>query len=467
MRIAALSPAAAALGLSAGMALADARAQVPDIEVLPHDPGADAEWLARLADFCDRYSPSVAIDPPDALVLDVTGCLHPYGDEAGMIADMERRLAGLHLRIAAGATPEAALALARYGMAQRSDEGQAIRALPVAALRLDGEVATALRRAGLAAIGDLADRPTAPLAARFGAVAVDALDRLLGRADSRLTPRRLPPALQVERRFAEPIAHVDTALAVLEELIGEAAVDLEERGKGGRRFAARLFRSDGALADLAVETSRPTRTAATVMRLFRERIAALADPLDPGFGFDMIRLIVPRIEPLTPAQLQLEGGTVSEEAMAALIDRLSSRLGRGAIRRFQPRDTHVPEQAALTLPAVDLPAPEPWEAPQPGEPPTRPIHLFDPPQPIEVIAEVPDGPPHRFRWKRQQHHVVRFEGPERIAAPWWKHAPGRSGLTRDYYRIEDARGRRFWIFRHGLYDSERPDPRWYVHGLFA
>lgn len=464
MRIAALSPAAAALGLSAGMALADARAQVPDIEVLPHDPGADAEWLARLADFCDRYSPSVAIDPPDALVLDVTGCLHPYGDEAGMIADMERRLAGLHLRIAAGATPEAALALARYGMAQRSDEGQAIRALPVAALRLDGEVATALRRAGLAAIGDLADRPTAPLAARFGAVAVDALDRLLGRADSRLTPRRLPPALQVERRFAEPIAHVDTALAVLEELIGEAAVDLEERGKGGRRFAARLFRSDGALADLAVETSRPTRTAATVMRLFRERIAALADPLDPGFGFDMIRLAVPVIEPLAPGQMVLTESPAGEEDIAALVDRLSARLGRERVRRVVPRDSHIPERAFATEPAASRHHRAPWPAPLPGEPPLRPLQLLDPPQRISAIVELPDGPPRRFRWRGATYDVARQEGPERIAAEWWRGA--RPGLTRDYYRVEDARGHRFWIFRHGLY-GEQADPAWYIHGLFA
>ncbi|MDM7957966.1 DNA polymerase Y family protein [Blastomonas sp.] len=472
MRIAATCSQAAALGLNAGLALADARAQVPLLAVTDHDPAADLAWLERLADHCDRFTPLVAIEAPDALALDITGCAHLFGGEAPLLADVARFMARWSddVRLACGDTPEAAQALARFAPAGTSFESEdaTLRRLPVAALRIEEETQTALIRAGLKTIGDLAMRPSAPLAARFGEDLVDSLDRLLGTADSRITPRRAAPALRFERRFAEPIGRTEAAMAAIGELAEEAAVVLEQRGMGGRRFIARFFRSDGRTYDLATESSLPMRDPDVLMRLLNERLAALADPVDPGFGFDMIRLAVPRIEPLTPAQLQLEGGCVADEAMAELVDRLSTRLGRGAIRRFEPRDSHVPEQAALTLPAVDLPAPAAWDAPQQGEPPARPIHLFDPPQPIEVIAEVPDGPPHRFRWRRSQHHVVRFEGPERIAAQWWKHAPGKSpGLTRDYYRVEDARGRRFWIFRHGLYETEKPDPRWYVHGLFA
>lgn len=472
MRIAATCPQAASLGLNAGMALADARAQVPLLAVTDHDPAADLAWLERLADLCDRFTPLVAIEAPDALALDITGCAHLFGGEAPLLAEVSRFLARWSddVRLACGDTPEAAQALARFvppGVTFESEDAT-LRRLPVAALRIEEETQTALIRAGLKTIGDLAMRPSAPLAARFGADLVDSLDRLLGSADSRITPRRAAPALRFERRFAEPIAHTEAAMAAIGELAQEAGQELERRGMGGRRFIARFFRSDGRTYDLATESSLPMRDPDVLMRLLHERLAALADPVDPGFGFDMIRLAVPRIEPLTPAQLQLEGGTIAQEAMAELVDRLSTRLGRGAIRRFQPHESHVPEQAALTLPAVDLPAPAAWDAPQQGEPPSRPIHLFDPPQPIEVIAEVPDGPPHRFRWRRTQHHVVRFEGPERIAAQWWKHAPDKSpGLTRDYYRVEDARGRRFWIFRHGLYETEKPDPRWYVHGLFA
>jgi protein ImuB len=297
---------------------------------------------------------------------------------------------------------------------------------------------------------------------------VHQLDCLLGRSDSRIVPRRPVPPVVVERRFAEPIAHAETALAVLAELAGEAAQALEQRGAGGRHFIARFFRSDGAVRDIAVETGLPTRDVPVLERLFRERVEALADPIDPGFGFDLIRLGVARLERVGADQFHLEGGMVAETELAGLIDRLSIRLGRNRVRRFAPRDTHIPEQAVLALPAIEAGTPAPWESPVPGEPPLRPLHLFDPPQRIEVIgAEVPDGPPRQFRWRRAQHDVARFEGPERIAPEWWRLPSGKPGLTRDYYRIEDVRGRRFWIFRHGLFGREREHPEWYLHGLFA
>lgn len=488
MRIVALDRRAQRLGLAPGMTLADARARVPELAAIDHDPHADRIWLERIADGCDRWTPMVALDPPDGLTLDITGCAHLFGGEAALATDVERRIGGVGLRLrhACAATPEAAQALARFQTAPAADEHQALRRLPIVALGLEEEAETALRRAGLKTIGDLAARPAAPLAARFGANMVTALDRLLGRADSRLSPRRVAPALLFEQRFAEPIARTEDALAVLDDLVREAAKALEERRGGGRRFVARLYRSDGAVREIAIETGLPTRDPKVPARLFRERIDALADPIDPGFGFDLVRLGVARVEPLGLAQLKLEGGSLSEDAMAGLVDRLSTRLGRGRVRRFRAVDTHIPEQQALTLPAVEASDPTPWPTPPTGEPPLRPLHLFDPPQPIEVIAEVPDGPPRRFRWRRTLHEVTRFEGPERIAAEWWRvdvarlpdptpspepeattHPKQRPPLTRDYFRIEDARGRRFWLFRHGLYGTETASPAWYVHGLFA
>ena len=462
MRLVAVDAAASALGLAPGLSLADARIRVPDLVIANHDPHADARLLARLADACDRYTPMVATDLFDGLTLDITGCGHAFGGEAGIAVDLDRLAAQwrVTVRHAIADTPEAAQALARYGTGEND-----LNALPVAALRCDEETVTALTRAGLRTIGDLVDRPTAPLAARFGEEATDRLARLTGRADSRITPRRPLPALRFERRFAEPIARTADVLTVIVDLAREAARAMERRGKGGRRFAVRLFRSDGAVRDLAIDTSQPTRDSALVERLFDERIEALADPIDPGFGFDIVRLAVPVLETLAPTQLELDGGEVSDGELLALIDRLSTRLGARRVQRLVPRDTHIPEQAVLALPAIEAPALEPWPTSPPDEPPLRPLHLFDPPQPIEVIAEVPDGPPRQFRWRRTSHDVTRYEGPERIAAEWWKR-DDNAGLTRDYYRIEDARGRRFWVFRHGLY-REKAAPRWYVHGLFA
>ncbi len=449
------------------MPLADARAQVPDLAIVPHDPVLDQNWLDRLAQGCARYTPLVALDSPDGLILDITGCIHLFDGEAGLIDDIDRRLTrlGMTLRHALGPTADAARALARYQTRPAPDEATAIRRLPVATLELEAEAATALARAGLKTIGDLAARPMANIAARFGANAATALRRLLGDAPSPLDPRITPPPVATERRFAEPVASMPHATGILTELVGEAIAELTERGKGGRHFRATFFRSDGLARSIAVETGHPTRDSGLVMRLFAERMDSLRDPLDPGFGFDMMRLAVPRLEALAATQLKLEGGEVRTAAMTELVDRLATRIGRGGVRKFAAVDTHIPEQAQLALPAIDAPPPAVWSAPEPGEPPLRPFYLFDPPQVIEVIAEVPDGPPHRFRWRRATHAIRRYEGPERIASEWWLRRDN-AGLTRDYYRVEDDRGRRYWLFRHGLYD-EKPDPRWYIHGLFA
>jgi len=451
------------------MTLADARALVGDLAVFEHDIQADQRWLERLADYCERYTPMVSCDPPDGLLLDITGCGYGYDGEAGLVRDVEQRFAriGMTMKAALAYAPEAAHALARFQTVPASDEYLAVRRLGITALEAEPETETALRRAGLKTIADLATRPSAVLTARFGDETTDKLARLLGKADSRITPRRPLPALAVERRFAEPIAKVAFALDILTALAGETAQILESRSNGGRRFIARFFRSDGAVRDIMVETGLPTRDPAILERLFRERVDALADPIDPGFGFDMIRLGVAQLEPIAPTQLQLEGGSVADKEVAGLIDRLSIRLGRNRVRRFIPRDTHIPEQAELALPAIEAPVTAAWKEPPEGEPPMRPIHLFDPPQPIEVIgASVPDGPPARFRWRRTLHEIIHYEGPERIAPLWWRMAQGE-GLTRDYFRIEDVRGRRFWIFRHGLYGTERQNPGWYMHGLFA
>ncbi|MEP9404188.1 DNA polymerase Y family protein [Sphingomonas sp. VNH70] len=468
MRLSAVDGEALDRGLAPGMTLADARALLPDLAVVDADPFADHAWLERIADACDRYTPLVALDGGDGVTLDITGCAHLWGGEGALAAEVEARLAPFGtLRHALADTPDAAQALARFQQAPAANEAAAIRRLGVAALRLDDEIALALRRAGLKTIGDLASRPSAPIAARFGEETVAALHRLTGEADQRLRPRRALPALFFERRFAEPIARDADVLAAIGELAREAEAELVARDRGGRRFAVRLYRSDGAIRDLAVDSGLPLRDPPTILRLMRERIESLADPLDPGFGFDLIRMSVPALEPMVPTQLQLEGGTVSAEAMAELVDRLSTRLGRARVCRVCPGDSHIPEQGVLTIVAQDAaPAPVAWDAPEPGEPPLRPIHLFDPPQRIEVMAEVPDGPPHRFRWRRTQHDVIRFEGPERIAAQWWRRGQART-RTRDYYRVEDVRGRRYWIFRHGLYERETNDPTWYVHGVFA
>jgi protein ImuB len=459
------------LGLTRGLTLADARARIPDLVAVDADRHADERLIDRLAAFCDRFTPLVALDPPHGLLLDITGCAHLFGGEAALLASIAGylRRGGLTHRSAVTGTPEAAHALSRFGpggiVPAGGDEAM-IRPLPVAALETSAEAVIALSRAGLKTVGDLADRPSSALSARFGEGLAIRLRRTLGREDARITPLRPPPACMVERHFAEPLLDMAGLEQVVVRLITDAGRVLEQRGEGGRAFEISFFRSDGAVRRLLIETGRPSRDSKAILRLYRERIEALADPLDPGFGFDAVRLAVPVCEPLNTHQPSLDCRAVEDEAVADLVDRLVTRFGRDRVLRFVAQDSHDPRREAKAVPALAPPAAGvAWPKPEPNAPPSRPLQLFEPPQPIETLAQVPDGPPLRFRWRRVLHEIARAEGPERIAPEWWRDGP--SEPTRDYYRVEDAQGRRFWLFRAGLYERTEEPPRWFLHGLFA
>ncbi|MGC1469212.1 MAG: DNA polymerase Y family protein, partial [Sphingorhabdus sp.] len=359
LRLAAVDAAAQRQGLAPGMALADARVRVPGLIAVEADTAADRHWLGLLAHSCTRFSPHVVPHPPDAIAIDIAGCEHLWGGEAALAEAITEHVEqrGMTARIACAATAEAALALARHARLPVADEGKAIRALPVMALGLDEEATLGLVRAGLKSIGAVAARPRAALAARFGIEAVRALERLLGEEHRPGTPLRHQAPLRFERRFAEPVAHERAVAVAFAELLAEGAQVLEERGLGGRRFRLTLDRSDGAKRRLVIETGAPTRDAALVLRLFDERIASLADPLDPGFGYDRLLLHIPLAEPLAAAQPALDGAEKADGRLAELVDRLSKRLGAGSIRRLVPNDSHIPEQAQLALPAIHALAP--------------------------------------------------------------------------------------------------------------
>ncbi len=468
LRLAAVDPAAARAGLAPGLALADARARTPALRVLAHRPDLDDALLARVLEDFGRFTPMIAMDPPHGLILDVTGCAHLFGGETDLMRTVQTRAerAGLKIRCALAGTPQVARALARFGPGGRFEPGQdraAARRLPVAALELSDKEDEALRRLGLKRLGDLDDRPRAPLAARFGADFPTRLARVLGDEDMRITPHRPPPSVVVDRVFFEPVSAPADVERILSDLLVETMDKLDQTGLGGRAFEAGFYRVDGETRRIVVRTGRPTRDAPATLRLFRERMAALAAPLDPGFGFDQMRMSAPWTQALAPTQQGLERETPGEEAFSRLIDRLTARLGPEAVLRFEPFASHIPERAARLVPAAARHGDETWPDLDPDDPPLRPLQMFDPPQPVETLAEVPDGYPLKFRWRRVLHEVTRAEGPERISGEWWR-APNQR--TRDYYRVEDRDGRRFWLFRQGLY-GETPEPRWFIHGLFA
>ena len=466
--LAALDREAIALGLGTAMKLADARARVPDLLAFDHKPLANATLLEKLVIYCERYTPIVAIAGRNSLILDMTGCAHLYPSEKALAARVELDFDGLGFSVqyAWGVTGDAALAMASFGL----KEGAEMQ-LPIEALRMDERKHQALQRAGLYHIGDLAERPRAPLAARFGAELVFRLERLLGQEDEPVNPLRRLDAIMVERRFAEPLGYVKSAVLCFSELFIEATQQLEERHQGARLISMRLFRCDGHIAPLQIETSAPTRDVALFKRLLSERIDSLNDPLDPGFGYDLLRLSIPHVEPLKATQITMDGERDVKADEAALLGQISIRLGRDSVRRFAIADSHIPEHSLYSFPVLDTHSTQSWHEAAAEEAPQRPLFLFDPPQAVRVIAEVPDGPPRHFVWRQQTHYIVRAEGPERFTSQWWRrregYLPGKAGLTRDYYRIEDSEGRRYWLFRHGLYGEEDKQPIWYIHGTFA
>ena len=531
-RIVALNDAAARLGLKLGMALADARAMYPALPVADAEPEADRRLLVAVADWCDRYTPLVGLDPPDGLMLDITGCAHLFGGEAALAHDLMTRLAhqGFHARAAIADTVGCAWAVARHGdfslsvipdargsarsgiqmHAHRSESARQGRAsrndpaeeacivprsgaeatmlpLPVAALRIEDEIAVRLATMGLSRVADLAARPRAPLAARFGETLLRRLDQALGVQDEPITPRLPLPSAMAEQRFAEPIAIEAQVLGTIEHLARELARVLERRGEGARLIQVALFRTDGKVHRLEIGTGAPLRDPARARRLFEDRLAVLGDACDPGFGYDMVRIAALVTERSDPVQTGLAGADHGEE-LAHLIDRLGARFGLRRVTRLVPQDTHIPEFAVSAVPAhaaavvTGAASPSPrlrgegrGEGAERGETesptqdslfPTRPLRLFARPEPVDAIAEVPDGPPARFRWRQVLHEVARAEGPERLAMEWWRDEAGRA-LTRDYFRVESRGGARVWLYREGLYGREVERPRWYLHGLFA
>ncbi len=486
LRLAALDEAAEALGLEPGLPLSAARARVPGLAVLEADPDADRACLAAVGELCRRYTPAFALDPPDGAHLDITGCAKLFGGEAALTADLSERLRrqGFSARIGLARTAALAYALARHAPA-----GAPIiaRDLPIAALRLDAESLGVLHRLGLRRVGQLLALPRPALARRLGEALLNRLDEALGlrAAAFDLVPER--EVFFAQHRLGEPILLEEQILRLVLWLGGRLQKRLETRGVGGRRFTLELFRVDGAVKRLSVAAGRPLQDPAAIAALFAERFAALNDGIEAAFGFDLLRLVADPVEPLAPRARDLLGVADGTD-LAALIDRLAVRLGPSAARRLQPaEDSLIPERAQRAVPPA-APA-SPWSDETPAlyqGALLRPLTLFEPPQPVEAIAGVPEDPPQRLVWRQRTHRIVRAEGPERIAAEWRQAPepdlkaaaapppdpaalgdpePPPDRAFRDYYRIEDEEGRRFWVFREGAYGQGRA-PRWFLHGLF-
>jgi protein ImuB len=449
----AVTKAAAARGARVGARLTDARALDPALIAMPADPQGDLALLQRLAKWAQRWSPLVEVDGEDALRLDLSGVAHLFGGEKALIEDVITRFAamGLTARVAIAPTAAAAWAFSRFG-------GNELEPLHVSALRLDPDTVRTLERLGLKTIGALAALPRLALARRFRGAenVVDALDRALGRKPEPLTALAENPPPRASLRLEEPATHVEAAPQALERLIPRLVAELEDRRLGARRLSLHGFRVDGSIATASVATAIASREPKHLQRLLADKAAAL----DPGFGFDAFALVADWTESLGAAQASLVEEPSGERDLARLVDRLTVKLGARAVRKPQPQESHLPERASGWVAALQKA--EPVELPAR----LRPQRLLDRPEAIDVIYATPEGMPRRFVWRRAVHDIARVEGPERIAPEWWRERS--TARLRDYYRVEDETGRRYWIYREGLFgDGRGGSPNWYLQGLFG
>jgi protein ImuB len=469
-RLAAVNQAAEAGGLSPGMRLTDACAILPSLQTVPAAPIEEARDLKKLAVWCQLYTPWTAPKPPDGIALDVTGASHLLGGEQELLDDLTSKLQrlGLTVRAAMAGAFGAAWALSRYGNANRivtpcGEEARLIAPLPVCGLRLDEAGCALLNRLGLTTIGQVLDLPRSALRSRLGPTILLRLDQALGEQREPLSPLQPETVYAARASFAEPVSSLDNLLYATERLAQQVTAQLKGDMTGARRFRLHFYDTQGGFFAIAVTLAKPSHEHRHVLRLFREKFTRLESRFDDNLAFDAASLFATRVERLAGRQTELDGGVVSsldrEDRLAALLDRLTARLGSEAVRRFAFRESHIPERAAITVPVLH-------EAPPlPALRRPRPLLLLPHAEPVSVLAEVPDYPPRRFTWRRITYRIVKAEGPERLSPEWWVQDEGHPAL-RDYFTVEDESGRRFWLYREGLYGAESV-PRWYMHGLFS
>lgn len=460
MIVTGVSPAAGSQGVTAGMAVADAKVFVPGLEVVDHLPGMEEKLLKVLGLWCLRYTPVIAMDPPGGLILDITGCAHLWGGEKAYLKAMSERLKdkGYHTRIAIADTIGAAWAVSRFGTVPIVESGSQVnvlQSLPPAALRLETGILQRLHKLGLYKTGDLMSMPAPALRRRFGEGLLLRLRQALGNEEEFIQP--LQPPLPYEERLSsmEGVRTPAGIALAIQQLLEILCKRLSADGKGLRSAILICYRVDGETIKVQTGTSRATADASHIFRLFELKIPQI----DPALGIELFVLQASKVEDMAPFQETFWAGKrgLADKALSELLDRLTVKTGNCIIRRYLPQERYWPERSVKA--AVSI-----MEKPATGwcEDKLRPIYLLAVPQPVEVSAPIPDYPPMLFRYKDKVHKIRKADGPERIEREWWLD----KGVHRDYYRVEDEDGQRYWIFRSGHYTAAGHS-QWFLHGFFA
>lgn len=447
-------------GITAGMVVADAKALFPTLQILDDKPELPAKLLNALAEWCLRYTPAIAVDMPDGLLLDMTGCAHLWGGEKEYLKEivLKLRTSGYDVRAAIADTIGTAWAVARFGrvtpLINAGEQAAALATLPPTALRLEPTIVQRLEKLGLYTIGSFMHMPREVLRRRFGTLLLKRLDQALGTEDELIIPVQLPEPFQERLPCLTPVRTAKGIEMALESLLEKLSKRLAAEGKGLRTCILKCFRVDNNIQQISISTGRASRHTAHLCKLFEIKIATLR----PDLGFELFLLEASVVEDLSAEQEALwnSNGDHDDPAVAELLDRLVIKVGAGTIRRYLPDEHYWPERSVkLAFSLQEKPTTD-WRTDLP-----RPIHLLPQPESITVTVPIPDYPPMLFHYGGKLHKVKRADGPERIEQEWWI----EEGLYRDYYCVEDENGRRYWLFRLGHYDSG--EPKWFLHGFFA
>lgn len=454
------------LGIRVGMPVSKAQALVNDLHLIDADPVADLKGLEQLALWAlRRYSPIVMVDPPDGLVLDVTGATHLRGGEQALAEDVVSHFhqSGIVAKVAVAETWGASYALARYRIAQVTiiepgKTNEVLLKMPVEALRLPAATLDGLRILGFDLVGELASQPRAPLTLRFGPELFRRIDMAFGRLAEPISPIEPPEMIVAKRAFFEPIGAPETLAKYTRLLVDDLCERLEEAGEGALQLDLRFYRVDHKVEAIQIRTAKPVRDDKRLTKLLCDKI----EKVDPGFGIERMALAATLTGRLLAQQIHATYGQAAAPDVEDLWDTINNRFGRTSrLYRVAPSSSDIPERAVKRLPAHSMDMGSMRNARF-----RRPFRLFRP-EPMQTMALLPDHPPVSFQWRGSRYRVTAADGPERVRGEWWQ-TEKETGKVRDYFILEVESGERFWAFRTG--DGQNDDTgslRWYMHGKFA
>jgi protein ImuB len=448
-------------GIDIGMALADARAILPTLQVKDDKPELAPKLLKGIAEWCIRFTPSVSIDMPDSLVLDITGCTHLWGSEKQYLAAIYKRLNyfGYHVKAAIADTIGTSWAIAHFGsdkMIIESDhQTPALFPLPPAALRLKAATVERLEKLGLRRIGAFINMPKTALRRRFGTDLLQRLDQALGKEEEFVQSLQTIEDYHERLPCLEPIVTAKGIEIALQRLLEELCNRLKCEAKGLRFASFKGYRVDGKIERIEIGTNRPSNNTIHLFKLFEIKI----DSIEPAPGIELFTLEASKVEDVIPTQEKLwdDAAGLDDIGLSELLDRIGGKIGANQIHRYVPDEHYWPERSFKPATSINEKTATQWKVNKP-----RPLQLLANPVAIEVTAPIPDYPPMLFRYRGKIHKILKADGPERIEQEWWL----QEGKHRDYYSVEDEQGNRYWLFRSGHYDADKTY-QWFLHGFFA